>query len=164
VWKMPAESAKRVGHPAPFPIELPRRLIELLTYKDDVVLDPFMGAGSTAVAAVRTGRHYVGYDLDPAYAKLSQDRITAEVESLSGATSKPRSSAKPESSEVIATKRMSAPHVKRAAKDSPGTTLKPAVEVAPKTAAKPTLKSLSMPVKGAPRKTVAATPKKAARA
>jgi modification methylase len=79
VWKMPAESAKRVGHPAPFPIELPRRLIELLTYRDDVVLDPFMGAGSTAVAAVRTGRRYVGYDLDPAYAKLAEDRIAAEV-------------------------------------------------------------------------------------
>jgi modification methylase len=79
VWKMPAESAKRVGHPAPFPIELPRRLIELLTYRDDVVLDPFIGAGSTAVAAVRTGRHYVGYDLDPAYAKLADDRIAAEV-------------------------------------------------------------------------------------
>jgi modification methylase len=78
VWKMPAESAKRVGHPAPFPIELPKRMIELLTYKGDVVLDPFMGAGSTALAAVRTGRRYVGYDLDPAYAKLSEDRIAAE--------------------------------------------------------------------------------------
>lgn len=53
-------------------------MIELLTYKDDVVLDPFMGAGSTALAAVRTGRRYVGYDLDPVYAKLSQDRIAAE--------------------------------------------------------------------------------------
>jgi modification methylase len=79
VWKMPAESAKRVGHPAPFPIELPRRLIELLTYKDDVVLDPFMGAGSTAVAAVRTGRHYVGYDLDPAYAQLAEHRIASDI-------------------------------------------------------------------------------------
>jgi modification methylase len=86
VWKMPAESAKRVGHPAPFPIELPRRMIELLTYKDDVVLDPFMGAGSTAVAAVRTGRHYVGYDLDAAYAKLAEDRIAADIALLSSGT------------------------------------------------------------------------------
>ncbi|MEL7210528.1 MAG: site-specific DNA-methyltransferase, partial [Actinomycetota bacterium] len=64
VWELPAESATRVGHPAPFPVELPERLIELYTYEGDLVLDPFMGAGTTAVAAVRTGRHYVGYDTD----------------------------------------------------------------------------------------------------
>ena len=58
VWDIPAESATRVGHPAPFPVELPRRLIELYTYRGDLVLDPFMGSGSTAVAAVRTERHY----------------------------------------------------------------------------------------------------------
>jgi modification methylase len=75
VWRMPAESAKRVGHPAPFPVELPRRLIELLTYKDDVVLDPFMGSGQTGIAAVRTGRRYVGYDTDPEYVALAERRI-----------------------------------------------------------------------------------------
>lgn len=78
VWRIQPESAKRVGHPAPFPVELPRRLIELYTYKDDVVLDPFMGSGSTAVAAVRTGRRYVGYDTDPEYVTLAESRIEAE--------------------------------------------------------------------------------------
>ena len=67
LWDIPAESATRVGHPAPFPVELPRRLIELYTYRGDLVLDPFMGSGSTAVAAVRTERHYAGFDTDPAY-------------------------------------------------------------------------------------------------
>ena len=62
-------SARRVGHPAPFPVELPERLIELYTYRDDVVLDPFLGSGSTAVAAVRTDRRYVGYDTDPGYVR-----------------------------------------------------------------------------------------------
>ena len=60
VWDIPSESATRVGHPAPFPVELPRRLIELYTYRGDLVLDPFMGSGSTALAAIRTERHYVG--------------------------------------------------------------------------------------------------------
>jgi site-specific DNA-methyltransferase (adenine-specific) len=78
VWRIQPESAKRVGHPAPFPVELPRRLIELYTYKGDVVLDPFMGSGSTAVAAVRTGRRYVGYDMDPEYVALAESRIESE--------------------------------------------------------------------------------------
>ena len=64
LWEIPPESATRVGHPAPFPVELPRRLIELFTYEGDVVLDPFLGSGTTAVAAIRTGRHYVGFDTD----------------------------------------------------------------------------------------------------
>ncbi|MDP8991655.1 MAG: site-specific DNA-methyltransferase, partial [Actinomycetota bacterium] len=64
VWEIPADSATRVGHPAPFPVELPQRLIELYTYRDDLVLDPFVGSGSAAVAAVRTGRRFVGYDTD----------------------------------------------------------------------------------------------------
>lgn len=75
VWEIPAESAKRVGHPAPFPVALPRRFIELFTFEDDLVLDPFMGSGSTAVAAVETGRHYVGYDLDPEYIAIAQERL-----------------------------------------------------------------------------------------
>jgi DNA modification methylase len=78
VWRIQPERAKRVGHPAPFPVELPRRLIELYTYRGDVVLDPFMGSGSTAVAAVRTDRRYVGYDTDPAYVALAESRIEAE--------------------------------------------------------------------------------------
>ncbi|NIR40008.1 MAG: site-specific DNA-methyltransferase, partial [Actinobacteria bacterium] len=56
VWEMPTASATRVGHPAPFPVDLPRRLIELYTYRSDLVLDPFIGSGTTAVAAVETGR------------------------------------------------------------------------------------------------------------
>lgn len=78
VWKMAPESALRIGHPAPFPIELPRRCIELFTYKDDLVLDPFMGSGSTAVAAVRTGRHFVGYDTSADYIAKAEERIAEE--------------------------------------------------------------------------------------
>jgi site-specific DNA-methyltransferase (adenine-specific) len=78
VWEIPAESATRVGHPAPFPIELPARLIELYTYRGDLVLDPFAGSGSAAVAAVRSGRHYVGYDLDQSYVRLAEQRVGAE--------------------------------------------------------------------------------------
>jgi site-specific DNA-methyltransferase (adenine-specific) len=77
VWDIPAESATRVGHPAPFPVELPRRLIELYTYRGDLVLDPFMGAGSTAVAAVQTERFYVGFDTDASYIELAERRVAA---------------------------------------------------------------------------------------
>jgi len=74
LWEIPPESARRVGHPAPFPVELPRRLIELYTYADDLVLDPFMGSGSTLVAAVTSGRRGVGYDTDPSYLELASSR------------------------------------------------------------------------------------------
>ena len=77
VWEIPPESARRVGHPAPFPVALPRRFIELYTFEGDLVLDPFMGSGSTAVAAVESGRHYVGYDTDPGYVALAEERIRA---------------------------------------------------------------------------------------
>jgi len=80
VWEMPTASATRLGHPAPFPVELPRRLIELYTYKGDLVLDPFMGSGSTAVAAVESGRHYVGFDTEQSYVDLARERV-AEVRS-----------------------------------------------------------------------------------
>ena len=75
VWDLPPESAKRVHHPAPFPVELPERLILLYTYEDDLVLDPFMGSGSTLVAAARHDRRYVGYDLDPEYVDLARARV-----------------------------------------------------------------------------------------
>jgi DNA modification methylase len=78
VWEMPPESATRVGHPAPFPVALPQRLIDLYTYKGDLVLDPFMGSGTTAVAAVRTERHFVGYETDPGYHAASLTRIRSE--------------------------------------------------------------------------------------
>lgn len=79
VWEIPPESAARVGHPAPFPVALPERLIHLHTYEGEVVLDPFMGSGSTAAAAVRTGRHYVGYDMDAAYVAAACERVAAET-------------------------------------------------------------------------------------
>lgn len=75
VWTMKTESAKKVGHPAPFPVELPYRLIQLYTFKNDVVLDPFMGSGSTAIAALNSSRSYVGYDIDPAYIALAEKRM-----------------------------------------------------------------------------------------
>ncbi len=78
VWEMPPASATRVGHPAPFPIDLPRRLIELYTYKGDLVLDPFVGSGTTALAAVETGRHYVGFDTEQSYLDLAGQRLSGQ--------------------------------------------------------------------------------------
>lgn len=83
LWELPAESATRVGHPAPFPVELPLRLIELYTFAGDLVLDPFMGSGSTAVAAVRSGRHFAGFDTDPRYVAGALERVAAERGRLS---------------------------------------------------------------------------------
>lgn len=84
VWDFPPESARRVNHPAPFPVELPQRLIELYTFRDDdeVVLDPFAGSGSTAIAAVRSGRRFVGYELDPKYQERAEARIAEERKRL----------------------------------------------------------------------------------
>lgn len=75
IWDIAPESARRVGHPAPFPVELPRRLIELYTYAGDVVIDPFLGAGATAIAAIETGRHFAGYDTNRAYTRTARQRI-----------------------------------------------------------------------------------------
>ena len=75
VWTFPTESARKVGHPAPFPVELPRRLIQLYTFEGEVVLDPFMGSGQTALAAINSGRSYVGYEIDPSYCNLAEKRI-----------------------------------------------------------------------------------------
>lgn len=79
VWEIPPESATRVNHPAPFPVALPELLIKLYTYKDDLVLDPFLGSGSTVVAAARTGRRGAGYDMDPAYVEIARERVRAEL-------------------------------------------------------------------------------------
>lgn len=76
VWEIDPESARRVDHPAPFPEELPLRLINLFTYENDLVLDPFLGSGSTAVAAARSGRRFAGYDLDPSYVEIAERRIS----------------------------------------------------------------------------------------
>ncbi len=75
VWTMGTESARKVKHPAPFPVELPYRLIQLYTFKDDIVLDPFMGSGSTALAALEAGRKYIGFEIEPDYVKLAEKRI-----------------------------------------------------------------------------------------
>ena len=75
VWKFQPKSAKRVGHPAPFPEELPYRCIQLYTFKGDVVLDPFVGSGTTCVAALKAGRHFVGIDINEEYVKISEKRI-----------------------------------------------------------------------------------------
>ncbi len=75
VWNIAPESAKRVGHPAPFPVDLPARCIRLFTYVDDVVLDPFMGSGTTAVAAIRNDRRFIGFETDPTYVELAERRI-----------------------------------------------------------------------------------------
>jgi site-specific DNA-methyltransferase (adenine-specific) len=75
VWTFPAVSAKRIGHPAPFPQELPQRLIELYTYTGELVLDPFMGSGQTALAALETKRVYVGYESNKNYVKLAEKRV-----------------------------------------------------------------------------------------
>lgn len=79
VWNIRPESARRVNHPAPFPVELPRRFIELYTYRDELVLDPFMGSGSTAVASVLTGRHWVGYEISEEYALQTKRRVEDTV-------------------------------------------------------------------------------------
>jgi site-specific DNA-methyltransferase (adenine-specific) len=75
VWTFPAVSARQVGHPAPFPEELPRRLLELYTFRGDIVLDPFCGSGTTCVAALHAGRRYVGYEIEPRYVRLAEKRL-----------------------------------------------------------------------------------------
>ncbi|PQV41754.1 DNA-methyltransferase [Methanohalophilus euhalobius] len=75
VWEFNTESAKKVKHPAPFPVELPRRVIQLYSFKGDVVLDPFMGVGTTAIASLISDRHFVGYEISEEYCSLAEKRI-----------------------------------------------------------------------------------------
>jgi site-specific DNA-methyltransferase (adenine-specific) len=75
IWSFPAVSARQIGHPAPFPEELPRRLIQLYTFKQDVVLDPFAGSGTTCLAAKRANRHFIGYETEPEYRELALQRL-----------------------------------------------------------------------------------------
>lgn len=77
VWEFRPESARRIGHPAPFPLELPQRLIELYSFTHDVVLDPFIGSGTTALAAYTLKRNYIGYDIDEEYIALARSRLSA---------------------------------------------------------------------------------------
>jgi len=75
VWQFSAERASKVGHPAPFPVELPYRTIQLYTFEGDIILDPFVGAGTTCIAALKTNRKYVAYDVDKKYCDLAEQRI-----------------------------------------------------------------------------------------
>jgi len=77
VWTFPAVSARKIGHPAPFPKELPYRCIQLYTFEGEIVLDPFIGSGQTAIAAIESGRHFVGYDIDEGYVRHANERISA---------------------------------------------------------------------------------------
>ncbi|MCK4474307.1 site-specific DNA-methyltransferase [Candidatus Bathyarchaeota archaeon] len=85
VWTFQAESATRVGHPAPFPVELPLRTIKLYTFEEEIVLDPFIGSGTTAIAALQANRHYIGYDTNKGYVKLAEKRIEDFISSQSQA-------------------------------------------------------------------------------
>lgn len=80
VWTFSAVSAKKIGHPAPFPEELPRRLIKLYSFKGDVILDPFVGSGTTCISALKNERHYIGYDTNRKYVDLSVKKIAQIIE------------------------------------------------------------------------------------
>lgn len=82
IWTMNAESARRIGHPAPFPEELPYRLIQLYSFTNDIILDPFIGSGTTAVAALKSNRYFVGYDTNEDYIKLAKDRVSTLLSQL----------------------------------------------------------------------------------
>ena len=81
IWRIPAVSARKIGHPAPFPEELPERLIKLYTYRGDVVLDPFAGSGTSCVAALKNGRTYVGSEIEEEYVGLAEARLAAARDS-----------------------------------------------------------------------------------
>jgi site-specific DNA-methyltransferase (adenine-specific) len=78
LWSFSGESKKRIGHPAPFPIELPRRCMKLFSFKGDTVLDPFLGSGTTLVASYLNNRKGIGIDIDPHYCQIALDRIKNE--------------------------------------------------------------------------------------
>lgn len=79
---MKAESAKKIGHPAPFPEELPYRLIQLYSFQDDIILDPFMGSGTTAISSLKSHRYFIGYEIEPAYIELCNRRISTYLDQL----------------------------------------------------------------------------------
>lgn len=90
VWDFPAASARKIGHPAPFPEELPRRLIELYSFRDDLVLDPFCGSGTTCLAAANLGRHFVGYEVEAKYVRLAETRLAARHQPTGSRRTKPK--------------------------------------------------------------------------
>lgn len=82
-------ASTRGGHPAPYPIEIAERLVRMFSFAGDTVLDPFLGTGSTAIAAIRAGRHSIGNEIEPKYLKIAQERVRTEIEQprLFGASS-----------------------------------------------------------------------------
>jgi site-specific DNA-methyltransferase (adenine-specific) len=85
LWTFSGESKKRVGHPAPYPVELPRRCIKLFSFVGDTVLDPFLGSGTTLVAASRNDRCAIGIEIDEGYCRVARDRLIKEAHILEGA-------------------------------------------------------------------------------
>lgn len=79
VWTFMGESKTKVGHPAPFPVELPRRCIKLFTFVEDTVLDPFLGSGSTLIACLITNRKGIGIEIDKNYCEISKQRLIKEA-------------------------------------------------------------------------------------
>ena len=80
VWCFSGEKKSKIGHPAPFPVELPKRCIKLFSFVGDTVLDPFMGSGSTVIAAKQNGRNGIGIDCEIDYCNLAMKRILKETE------------------------------------------------------------------------------------
>jgi len=76
------KGASTRSHPAPYPIELAKRLVRMFSFVGDTVLDPFLGSGTTAIAAALTGRSSIGTEIDPAYLKLAAARFDSEVGGL----------------------------------------------------------------------------------
>ena len=79
IWNINPARAKKIGHPAPFPIDLPQKFINLYTYKNDLILDPFLGSGTTAIAAKLLERNFVGYEIEEEYIEIAKNRLKKEV-------------------------------------------------------------------------------------
>lgn len=83
IWTMNTESAKKVNHPAPFPEELPYRLIQLYSFKNDIILDPFMGSGTTGLASIKSDRYFIGYEINEVYKQNADNRINNYMNQVS---------------------------------------------------------------------------------
>jgi len=79
IWNIPPARAKKIGHPAPYPTELVERFIKLYTYEKELVLDPFIGSGTTALGALNLNRNYIGYEINEEYVSLANNRIKEET-------------------------------------------------------------------------------------
>lgn len=82
LWTFNGESKKKIGHPAPFPKELPLRAIKLFSYEKDIVFDPFAGSGTTLLVAANLNRIGIGLEIDPKYCELAKNRIIQETKSI----------------------------------------------------------------------------------